>query len=133
MSDRPASWRMPSPKQMEKLAERRCPKPVERTNEDAWWDAVLADARGTRSSGSIPIQRRRLSEISCQSLRVECIRCFRTVEISVADAMRIHGPGVIWNDVGRKLLDDGCRHRTGRHEEDGCWPRWKPMQELRNR
>jgi hypothetical protein len=21
-------------------------------------------------------------------------------------------------------LDDGCQHRTGRHEEDGCWPEW---------
>jgi hypothetical protein len=22
------------------------------------------------------------------------------------------------------LLDDGCQHRTGRLEEDGCWPDW---------
>jgi hypothetical protein len=23
------------------------------------------------------------------------------------------------------LLDDGCQHRSGRHEEDGCWPDWR--------
>jgi hypothetical protein len=25
-------------------------------------------------------------------------------------------------DVAQRLLDDGCRIRTGRHEEDGWWP-----------
>jgi hypothetical protein len=24
--------------------------------------------------------------------------------------------------VGQRLLDDTCQQRTGRHEEDGCWP-----------
>jgi hypothetical protein len=24
------------------------------------------------------------------------------------------------------LLDNGCQQRTGRHEEDGCWPNWTP-------
>jgi hypothetical protein len=28
---------------------------------------------------------------------------------------------VVWRDVGQRLLDDGCRIRTGRHEEDGRW------------
>jgi hypothetical protein len=26
--------------------------------------------------------------------------------------------------VGQRLLDNTCPHRTGRHEEDGCWPGW---------
>jgi hypothetical protein len=25
-------------------------------------------------------------------------------------------------DVAQRLLDDTCQVRTGRHEEDGCWP-----------
>jgi hypothetical protein len=39
-----------------------------------------------------------------------------------ADAVRLYGPRAVWKDVGQHLLDDGCRHRTGFHEEDGCWP-----------
>ncbi len=31
-------------------------------------------------------------------------------------------PMRIWKDVGMKLLDNGCQERTGRLEEDGCWP-----------
>jgi hypothetical protein len=27
-----------------------------------------------------------------------------------------------WKDVALRLLDDTCQVRTGRHEEDGCWP-----------
>jgi hypothetical protein len=27
-----------------------------------------------------------------------------------------------WKDVGNRMLADGCEHRTGRVEEDGCWP-----------
>ena len=28
----------------------------------------------------------------------------------------------VWKDVAQRLLDNTCRQRTGRHEEDGCWP-----------
>jgi hypothetical protein len=38
------------------------------------------------------------------------------------DAIRLYGPDTTWREVGQRLLDDGCRIRTGRHEEDGCWP-----------
>jgi hypothetical protein len=69
-----------------------------------------------------PISHRRLSEIPRQVLRVECLRCFRIVEIQHADAVKLHGPHAIWKDVGQRLLDDGCQHRTGSREEDGCWP-----------
>ena len=36
--------------------------------------------------------------------------------------MRLYGPDAIWKDVGLRLLDNTCTQRTGRHEEDGCWP-----------
>ena len=51
-----------------------------------------------------------------------CSRCGRTVEIQKADAVRLCGPAAVWKDVGQRLLDDTCQQRTGRHEEDGCWP-----------
>jgi hypothetical protein len=25
------------------------------------------------------------------------------------------------------LLDNTCQNRTGRHEEDGCWPAFGPV------
>jgi hypothetical protein len=80
----------------------------------------------TRAAGKpwLPIQQRRLSEIPRELLRVECLRCFRTVEIQRLDAIGLYGPHSIWNDVGSRLLDDGCQQRTGRLEEDGCWPDW---------
>lgn len=66
----------------------------------------------------------RLSEIPRHVLRVECLRCQRIVEIQMADAIRLYGPHAIYKDVGQKLLDSRCEHRTGRLEEDGCWPNW---------
>jgi hypothetical protein len=57
--------------------------------------------------------------------RVECSRCSRAVEIQRLDAVKLYGPHAIWKDVGQRLLDDGCKIRTGRHEEDGCWPEFK--------
>jgi hypothetical protein len=70
----------------------------------------------------LPIQQCRLSEIPRHVLRVECIRCFRIVEIQKANAARFYGPHA--KDVGQRLLDQTCSNRTGRHEEDGCWPGW---------
>lgn len=128
MNDRPASWRMPSPKQMEKLAKeaarRQSTAPTDRGEPDEWWDSVLSDPRAAQSNW-IPVQQRRLREIPRDILRVECLRCARAVEISRVDAMKLNGPHAIWKDVGQKLLDDGCQHRTGCHEEDGCWPDWR--------
>src|SRR5580704_1883008 len=65
------------------------------------WDSVLSDPRAAGKPW-LPIQQRRLSEIPRELLRVECLRCLRTVEIQKADALRLYGP----------------------HEEDGCWPSW---------
>jgi hypothetical protein len=88
MTDRPASWRMPTPKQMEKLANsplrtlRIDDPPPDGELPAEYWDAVL----------------RRL------------------------DAVKLYGPHATWREVGERLLADGCQVRTGRHEEDGCWP-----------
>ena len=128
MNDRPASWRMPTPKQMEKLARERdhatpeAPAPDQPPPAD-WWDSVLDDPRAAGKPW-LPIEQRRLSEVPRELLRVECLRCFRAVEIQKADAIRLYGPHAVWKDVGQRLLDDGCQHRTGRYDEDGCWPDW---------
>ncbi|WP_247528714.1 hypothetical protein [Bradyrhizobium sp. 199] len=131
MADRPASWRMPTPKQMQKMAAtvpRRTP-PMRGLppNEDLppeYWQAVLQDPRagGGRPDHSVSGRLLQLRQIPQHLLRVGCRRCGRMVEIHKADAARLYGPEAIWRDVGRRLLDNTCRSRTGRHEEDGCWP-----------
>jgi hypothetical protein len=90
---------------------------------DELWDAVLADPRAA-GRPPLPIQQSRLSEIPRHALRVECMRCSRIVEIQKADAVRFYGPHAVWKDVGQRLLDQTCTNRTGRYEEDGCWPDW---------
>jgi hypothetical protein len=131
MIDRPASWRMPTPKQMEKLAAvvgkepRRTPTPGPGdAMSPEYWDAVLRDplADASPEPPGPPVRTLRLSEISQHILRVGCRRCGRTVEIQKADAVRLCGPAAVWKAVGQRLLDDTCQQRTGRHEEDGCWP-----------
>lgn len=69
-----------------------------------------------------PIQQCRLSEVPHYLVRVECLRCFRVVEIQKADAVRFYGPHAVWKDVAQRLLDQTCTNRAGRREEDGCWP-----------
>jgi hypothetical protein len=117
---------MPTPKQMEKLAAEAARRP---TNAAAapeaplpaeYWDSILQDPRAT--SGGARTRHRPLSEIQRHVLRVTCSRCMRIVEIQKADAVRLYGPKAIWKDVGQRLLDNTCQQRTGRHEEDGCWP-----------
>jgi hypothetical protein len=130
-NDRPATWRMPNPKQMKKLA-REAQRQQTKTSDpapsepvpDALWDALLADPRAA-GKPPLPIQQCRLSEIPRHVLRVECMRCIRIVEIQKADAIKYYGPHAVWKDVGQRLLDQTCTNRSGRHEEDGCWPDWK--------
>ncbi|TMJ48862.1 MAG: hypothetical protein E6G85_23225 [Alphaproteobacteria bacterium] len=126
MTDRPASWHMPNAKQMEKMAfalSRKAPvRPALVPNEDLppeYWHALLEEARAKSSGSSIAALP--LSEIAQHLLRVSCRRCSRCVEIQKVDAIRLYGQRAIWKDVGRRLLDDTCTQRTGRHEEDGCW------------
>lgn len=112
---------------MEKMAlanARKAPLPPALAPEDdlppEYWQALLKDGHTDRSgSSSSPL---RLSDISRHLLRVSCRRCGRTVEIQKADAVRLYGERAFWKDVGLRLLDDTCTQRTGRHEEDGCWP-----------
>jgi hypothetical protein len=132
MTDRPASWRMPTPKQMERLANTAAVRgnvPPARTGPGdemppEYWRAVLDDPRADTSSRppGPSIRTQRLAEIQQHVLRVGCRRCGRTVEIQKADAVRLAGAEAVWNDLGQRLLDDTCTQRTGRHEEDGCWP-----------
>jgi hypothetical protein len=126
MTDRPASWRMPTPKQMEKLATeatRRAALPAAAPDGPLpaeYWDSVLKDPRA--GADGILMHQRKLSQISRHVLRAACRRCDRTVEIQTVDAVRLYGGNAIWKDVAQRLLDDTCQQRTGRLEEDGCWP-----------
>jgi hypothetical protein len=126
MTDRPASWRMPTPKQMEKLAAEAGRKPANAaTGPDSalppeYWQSLLQDPRAL--SGGAQTRQRCLSEIQRHALRVSCRRCERIVEIQKADAIRLYGADAVWMEVGQRLLDNTCTQRTGRHEEDGCWP-----------
>lgn len=136
MTDRPASWRMPTPKQMEKLAAAaavRANVPLVRTPGPGdemppeYWQAVLDDADGDPGppAPGPSLRMQRLAEIRRHLLRVGCRRCGRTVEIQKADAIRLYGPAATWGAVGQRLLDNTCPERTGRHEEDGCWPQFE--------
>jgi hypothetical protein len=117
---------MPSPKQMEKMASEAARRPsVPAAAPDAplpteYWESVLQDPRA--GSNDSQLRQRQLSEIQRLVLRVSCRRCARIVEIQKADAVRLYGGKAIWKDVGQRLLDNTCQQRTGRHEEDGCWP-----------
>jgi hypothetical protein len=135
MTDRPASWRMPTPKQMEKMAAAaavrenapsvRTPCPGDEMPPEYWqavMDDPLADARSRTADP--PSRLLRLAEIPQHILRVSCRRCARIVEIQKVDAVRLYSPTAVWKDVGQRLLDNTCQQRTGRHEEDGCWPRF---------
>lgn len=126
MTDRPASWRMPTPKQMEKLASgavRKDTRPAAAPDGPLpaeYWDSVLKDPRAGATEAQL--RQRHLSEIQRRVLRVSCRRCERIVEIQTADAVRLYGDNAVWKDVAQRLLDNTCQQRTGRHEEDGCWP-----------
>jgi hypothetical protein len=117
---------MPTQKQMEKLAAEAArrwgssaaapdaPLPAE------YWESILKDPRADATGSQM--RQRRLSEFQRHVLRISCRRCERTVEIQTADAVRLYGGNAIWKDVAQRLLDNTCQQRTGRHEEDGCWP-----------
>jgi hypothetical protein len=116
---------MPTPKQMEKLAAEAARRPAPpAAAQDAplpaeYWDALLKDPR---AGDGVRMRERKLSEVQHHVLRVSCRRCERTVEIQTADAIRLYGKNAVWKQVAQRLLDDTCQQRTGRHEEDGCWP-----------
>ena len=116
---------MPTPKQMEKLAAEAARRRDPSAAPDAplpaeYWESVLKDPRADATGAQMRL--RRLSEIQRHVLRISCRRCERTVEIQTADAVRLYGGNAVWKDVAQRLLDNTCQQRTGRHEEDGCWP-----------
>ena len=122
---------MPTRKQMEKQAiaaaargnvpPTRTPGPGDEMPPE-YWQAVLDEVEADRGAPDPSIRTQRLADIQRHLLRVACRRCARIVEIQKADAVRLAGPQAIWKDFGQRLLDDTCQQRTGRHEEDGCWP-----------
>ena len=119
---------MPNPKEMDKMAAlvgRSVPREPGLAPEadlpPEYWQALLDDPRTESRSGPFG-GALRLSQIPQHILRVGCRRCARIVEIQKVDAVRLYGREALWKDVGRRLLDNTCTQRTGRHEEDGCWP-----------
>ena len=126
MTDRPASWRMPTPEQMEKLATQTPARPAAAPDAplpNEYWQSVLKDRRAGMTGPQM--RQRRLCEIQRHVLRISCRRCERTVEIRTADAVRLYGGNRVWQDVAQRLLDDTCQQRTGSHEDDGCWPNFE--------
>jgi hypothetical protein len=85
MSDRPASWRMPSIKQMEKMAalNRRAPgAPALAPADDLppeYWQALLEDGASKVEPSKSSIATLQLTEIPQHLLRVNCRRCNRAV------------------------------------------------------
>ena len=120
---------MPTPKQMKELAavvatEALTSRPVGPADDlpAEYWDAVLRDAYEDSAPHGPSNRTLKLSDIAHHVLRLSCRRCSRIVEIQKADAVRLYGPQAIWKDVAQRLLDNTCQQRTGRYEEDGCWP-----------
>ncbi|MCS3893295.1 hypothetical protein M2171_002428 [Bradyrhizobium japonicum USDA 38] len=119
-----AEWRFPTPKQAKaeetarRLAENQRRR-VSVDDEDAWWDAVLRDPRGGTDR---PAARLTLGEVQAKELTVSCQRCQRVVREYRRDLIARWGADALWRDVGQRLLNERCEIRTGRHEENGCWP-----------
>jgi hypothetical protein len=116
-------------KQMQKMAaagSRKAPvAPALAPDDDPppeYWQALLEDAGAEVAPSESSVAALQLTEIPQHLLRVSCRRCSRTVEIQKVDAIRLYGQHAVWKDVGQHLLDETCTQRTGRHEEDGCWP-----------
>lgn len=122
---------MPTPKQFEKIARdvgrKASPAPGLAPGAELpveYWQALMDDLRadGAEPHSPASLGAQRLDQIAKHLLRVGCRRCGRTVEIQKVDAVRLYGPEASWKNVGQRLLDNTCPNRSGRHEEDGCWP-----------
>jgi hypothetical protein len=57
-----------------------------------------------------------LGGVQSELLRVECLRCFRIVEIQRLDAIKVNGSDAVWRDVGRRFIGQADTRK------DGCWP-----------
>ncbi|MBR0749454.1 hypothetical protein JQ582_36575 [Bradyrhizobium japonicum] len=94
---------------------------------DEYWRALLDDADDQTATAGRSSLGQRLCEMPQHALRVSCRRCERIVEIQKVDAVRLYGQQANWKEVAQRLLDNTCQNRTGRHEEDGCWPAFGPV------
>lgn len=130
---RVADWRWPTEKQdrAEQTARRMqraaAPPPTpavgpQDDTPDAYWDSILADPRAEATRPPSSSNPRRLADARREAIRFECLRCFRIVEVTVSDAIKLYGGQAPTKDVGRKLLEQGCQSRTGSRDDDGCWP-----------
>src|SRR5450755_4309228 len=59
---------------------------------------ISSRSPGPRAAGKpwLHFSQMRLSETPRELLRVECLRCFRRVEIQRLDAVKLYGPHAIW-------------------------------------
>lgn len=89
---------------------------------DAYWDSILADPRAVAGARRKTSPATPLRDISAQTLRVKCLRCFTIIEITTNDALRLYGGAATWREVGLALLEGRCQSRTGNRDSDGCWP-----------
>jgi hypothetical protein len=89
---------------------------------DAYWNALLCDPRANVGDRKKPLPVQRLGEIVPHIFGVECLKCFRIIEVQTADAVRLYGDEAVWRDVGKDLLEGGCQSRTGNRDNDRCWP-----------
>src|SRR5258708_19723423 len=110
MPGRPASWRLPPPKQMEKVASeviRKAASPAAAPDAPLpaeYWDSVLKDPRA--GTNGFRLRQRRLSEIQHHVLRVSCRRCDRTLEIQTPHPVRLYDPDAISKHLPHRLLDN---------------------------
>jgi hypothetical protein len=138
---RVADWRFPTDKQeraeqtarnMHRAAQARLPVdptppptpavgPADPMPE-SYWDSILSDPRAEATRPPPSSNPRRLADARRETIRFECLRCFRIVEVTVSDAIKLYGGQAPTRDVGRKLLEQGCQSRTGSRDQDGCWP-----------
>lgn len=80
-NERPASWRMPSPRQMEKLAREAARRPDREQPEsspdgplpDELWDAVLADPRRRKAAAAGPAMLPFGNPASCAPSRMHAL------------------------------------------------------------
>lgn len=86
------------------------------SDEDLWWASVLSDPRA-ETARPVPAKSLRLSPDG-----VRCLRSFKVVEELRRDLIARWGASTTWREAGQRLLDERCEHRTGSHEDDGCWP-----------
>ncbi|MCX7318817.1 MAG: hypothetical protein NT113_04730 [Hyphomicrobiales bacterium] len=138
---RVADWRFPTPKQeraeetarnMARAAQARLPvddtpPPMPAVGPadpmpDSYWESILTDPRAEATRPPPSYNPRRLADARREAIRFECLRCFRIVEVTVSDAIKLYGGQAPTKDVGRKLLEQGCQSRTGSRDDDGCWP-----------